>query len=331
MALTNTQYESIMRGYESRRTAGRRREIQRRDTVYAQVPGFRELEDASGRLSLSCARRLLDGEDAPLEELRRALLDLSSRKKELLVRHGFPPDYLEPAYECPDCQDTGYRKPETPDGVLTEKCHCLRRQEVALLYEQSNIQEMIQHENFSTLSLEYYKGEDLARFRNAVNVSREFARQLPEAYRNLFFYGTVGVGKSFLSGCIANELLQKGRSVIYFSCAGLFETLARYAFDAKGKETLSNFCKDLYHCDLVILDDLGTEVTNAFVTSQLFSCLNERHLGRKSTLISTNLSLEELRDRYSDRIFSRITSNFQICKLSGPDVRMYKKRMANRK
>ena len=87
-------------------------------------------------------------------------------------------------------------------------------------------------------------------------------------------------------------------------------------------------CEDLYNCDLLIIDDLGTEITNSFVTSQLFTCLNERQLRRKSSIISTNLNLEELRDRYSDRIFSRITSNFFLCKLTGPDIRIYRKRLS---
>ena len=97
------------------------------------------------------------------------------------------------------------------------------------------------------------------------------------------------------------------------------------------KESLYNFYKDLYNCDLVIIDDLGTELTNSFVVSSLFSLLNERHLRRKSTIISTNLALEDLRDSYSDRIFSRITIQFKLCKLTGSDIRMKKKTSALKK
>ena len=112
--------------------------------------------------------------------------------------------------------------------------------------------------------------------------------------------------------------------MIYFSAPGLFDTLARYSFDAKSKEALHDLYEDFYNCDLLIIDDLGTELTNQFTSSQLFSLLNERHLGKKSTLISTNFTLAQLRDRYSDRIFSRITSNFEVCRLAGEDIRMYK-------
>lgn len=145
------------------------------------------------------------------------------------------------------------------------------------------------------------------------------------------FYGTVGTGKSFLSSCIAKELIEQGKLVIYFSSAQLFETLSRSTFDRNSEEAASGIYEDIYECDLLIIDDLGTELTNAFVSSQLFSCLNNRHLRRKSTIITTNLSLEELRDRYSDRIFSRITSNYGMCKLTGRDIRITKKLLLNRK
>ena len=120
--------------------------------------------------------------------------------------------------------------------------------------------------------------------------------------------------------------MDQGHSVIYFGAAGLFDLLSKVSFDAKSRDERQNTYSDLYQCDLLIIDDLGTELTNQFTASQLFSLLNERQLGKKSTLISTNFSLAELRDRYSDRIFSRITSNFEVCRLAGEDIRMHKLR-----
>lgn len=326
MALSNSQYETIIKGYERTRDANRLLVEARREEVYGTVPGYRELAESVSSLSVACARRMLEGDgDAP-SRLHQELGEISARLGELLSRHGFPEDYLEPVYGCPLCKDTGYTA--TPEG-LKEKCRCFRQQEISALYAQSNIQDMVAKENFSTLSYDYYQGEDLRRFEAAVNLSQNFVQNCKDGYHNLFFYGTVGIGKSFLSGCIARELLQQGNSVIYFSASGLFEMLARYSFDSRAKESLFGLYEDLYGCDLLIIDDLGTEITNNFVTSQLFSCLNERHLRRKPTLISTNISLEELRDRYSDRIFSRITSSFTLCKLTGPDIRILKKRLAN--
>ena len=323
MALTNHQYKSIMNRYEQTAHANHLLSEARRKEVCDKIPGMGELLASVSTYSAASARSMLDGAEDALPRLHAKLAEIAVSRRQLLERYGFPADYLEPIYCCPDCRDTGYI---TTSGGLKEKCHCFRQQEISILYAQSNIQDVIQSENFSTLSYEYYQQEDLKHFKSAVQLSKNFIENFKQDYRNLFFYGTVGTGKSFLSGCIAKELLEKGRSVIYFSSAGLFELLARYSFETKSKESLHNLNEDLYTCDLLIIDDLGTEITNNFVTSQLFSCLNERHLRQKAVLISTNLSLEELRDRYSDRIFSRITSSFTLCKLTGPDIRILKKR-----
>lgn len=323
MSLTNTQYDIILRGYENKQL-NTRHELERRTKyVYERIPAYRELEDTISTLSVSQGKKYLEGNEDAIEELKEQLAKLSAKKGQLLKDAGFPTDYLKPSYTCPDCRDTGYI-----DG---QKCHCFKQTMITLLYEQSNIREMLQNENFDALSYEYYEGEHLSHFRNAVTTCHNFIKNFNSDYHNLFFYGTVGTGKSFLSNCVAKELIESGHSVIYFSSSGLFDLLSKYSFDFKNREDQIEQYNDLYQCDLLIIDDLGTELTNQFVTSQLFSLLNERHMGKKATIISTNLSLEELRNRYSDRIFSRITSYYEICKLTGPDIRMYKKRLLNRK
>lgn len=323
MALTNAQYDQILHQYEMKQLNSRRQVERKLAYVYEHIPGYRDLEEAVAAISVAQGKKLLAGDNDAMEDLRDALAELSGRKAQLLEDAGLPADYLAPVYECPDCKDTGYI-----DG---QKCHCFKQSMISLLYEQCNIPEMLQTENFNNLSYEYYEGEDLARFKNAVNTCRNFVKNFNSDYHNLFFYGTVGTGKSFLSGCVAKELIESGHSVIYFSATGLFDLLSKNSFDYKNREELRETYADLYQCDLLIIDDLGTELTNQFVTSQLFALLNERHMGKKATIISTNLSLEELRNRYSERIFSRITSHYEICKLSGQDIRMYKKRLMNRK
>ena len=325
MALSNEQYQSIVKSYEKIQIRNRHLMQERRERVLSCLPAYAALEQESGSFYTSCGKRLLDGDNNALTDLHNYAASLTSKKEALLVSGGFPKDYLDPVYDCPICKDTGYET-EKETGIR-KKCRCFRQKEIDLLYEQSNIRKTIDEENFSTLSFAYYTGEDLKRFKEAVRICLDFVQNFDDTFQNLFFYGTVGTGKSFLSGCIAKELLQKGKSVIYFSSVGLFDTLARYSFDTKSKESLYNFYKDLYNCDLVIVDDLGTEIQNTFVVSQFFNCLNERILRRKPTVISTNLSLEELQERYSDRIFSRVISQFTLCKLTGPDIRLCKKRM----
>ena len=323
MSLTNAQYDQILHQYEMKQLHNRREAERKLAYVYDHIPGYRDLDDSVAALSVAQGKKLLSGDEDAMEDLRDILAELSGRKAQLLEDAGLPADYLEPVYECPDCKDTGY--------IHGQKCHCFKQAMITLLYEQSNIQEMLRTENFHSLSYEYYEGEDLSRFKNAVKTCQNFIKNFNSDYHNLFFYGTVGTGKSFLSGCVAKELIESGHSVIYFSATGLFDLLSKNSFDYKNRDELRDTYADLYQCDLLIIDDLGTELTNQFVTSQLFALLNERHMGKKATIISTNLSLEELRNRYSDRIFSRITSNYEICKLSGQDIRMYKKRLMNRK
>lgn len=323
MPLTNTQYDRIFRQYEEKQRQSRLEMQRRRDYVYEHLPKYRELEDETASLSVAQGKKLLFGDEAALEKLRKSLADLKKHKKQLLTEAGLSADYLEPIYSCPDCRDTGY--------IDREKCHCLRQAEISLLYEQSGLQEILANNNFSLLSYEYHSGEDLLHFEKAVENCKNFIKNFDSDYHNLFFYGTVGTGKSFLSGCVAKELMDQGHSVIYFGATGLFDLLSSTSFDTKSREERQNTYSDLYQCDLLIIDDLGTELTNQFTASQLFSLLNERHIGRKATVISTNLSLRELQDRYSDRIFSRITSNFEVCKLTGTDIRMYQKRQQNRK
>ncbi len=323
MPLTNTQYDRIFRQYEEKQRQSRLETERRRDYVYEHFPKYRALEDETASLSVAQGKKLLFGDETALKKLRENLAALREQKKKLLLDAGLPADYLDPIFVCPDCRDTGY--------VDREKCHCLRQAEISLLYEQSGLQEMLANNNFSLLSYEYHSGEDLSHFEKAVENCKNFIKNFDSDYHNLFFYGTVGTGKSFLSGCVAKELMDQGHSVIYFGATGLFDLLSSTSFDTKSREERQNTYSDLYQCDLLIIDDLGTELTNQFTASQLFSLLNERNIGRKATIISTNLSLRELQDRYSDRIFSRITSNFEVCKLTGPDIRMYQKRQLNKK
>lgn len=317
MALSNSQYDMIIRDYEDRQNKNRHILEERTACVYRRVDGYRQLCESIASISVSQGKKLLEGDDHALEDLKSTLAKLSAMKEELLLGAGFPADYLSPVYDCPDCQDTGY-----VDG---RKCHCFKQAIIDLLYEQSGIHDMLKEENFDTLSYSFHQGEDLAIFKKNVNTCKKFVKSFSTDYDNLFFYGTVGTGKSFLSGCIARELIEEGYSVIYFSAAGLFETLSRSMFDYKNSDEFHSLHEELYGCDLLIIDDLGTECINNVTASQFFSLLNERHLNKKATIISTNLFLEDIQNRYSERIFSRIIDNYTICKFTGLDIRRLKK------
>lgn len=321
MGLTKEQYDRIMQEYAAARDKNLHEQTKRRHLVYAKIPEYQKLDKEIPSLGVESLRAAIGSSPeegrARMQALRSAIDERVARKRQLLRENGFPEDYLELHYDCPDCRDTGYI-----DG---QKCHCLKAREVKILYDQSNLKKLTESNNFSLMTDAYYEGEDRQLFHKAAALARSFVQNFDRHYENLYFYGTVGTGKSFLSICIAKELLDTGHAVLYFSAAGLFELLSSYVFGKKPREDYAAFLDALYTADLLIIDDLGTELTNGFVKTQLFECINERHLGSRSTIISTNLSLRELQGVYSDRIFSRITSNYTVCKLTGPDIRVLKK------
>lgn len=316
MSLPREDYNKLMLEYSQVRDRHRRELELRRKRVYAKLPRYQELDREIPEISYASLQEKLSGA-APSFSLRERLSDISAQKEKLLTGAGFPADYLQLQYDCPDCHDTGY--------IDNKKCHCLKKKESAILYQQSHLDQLLRTNRFENMSEEFYHGEDLEHFRRAVDVCRKYIQHFNSDYENLFFYGTVGVGKSFLSICTAGELLKAGHSVLYFSSSSLFETISSYIFGQDKRSEYQRFLDDLYGCEVLIIDDLGTEMTNNFVSTQLFSLLNERELRRRSTIISTNLSLQELRDRYSDRIFSRITSSYTIMKLTGSDIRVSRK------
>ena len=325
MALSNSQYDQLMRTYEQKQLDNEHQLREHYRQAYSFIPELEELDHSISAMSVQKARRLLDGDSQALSSLKEDLNSLIAQKKRLLQSHGLPADYLELHYNCPDCQDTGY--------IGTEKCHCFKQAIVELLYTQSNLQEVLDKENFSTCSLSYYSNNhidpltgrsSLESMQTALKVCHDFVDTFSDEFHNILLYGDTGVGKTFLSHCIAKELIDKSFSVVYFTAAQLFDILAKNTFGKKEEQNLQ--AQELiYDCDLLIIDDLGTEFSNTFTVSQLFNCLNERILRQKSTIISTNLALEDIKSIYSERTFSRISSNYTILRLTGDDIRIQKK------
>lgn len=317
MALSNEQFDGLMREYEKTRNINRRLTEEKINKIEKQLPSLRAFDNRIATLSIQQAKSMMDGKTQQAEDLADEIAMIRVRRRSELESIGYQEEDLEPVYTCADCQDTGFINRFT---AKKEKCHCLKKRELEILYDQSRIKTLLKKENFSRLSYEYCTGEDLTRLKNAVRICKEFIDNFGKTYRNLVFSGTVGTGKSFLSCCIAYELLEACHSVLYLSAPQLFDAMAQYQFgnDREGK---AEFNRELFDCELLIIDDLGTELTNAFVASSLFTIVSERHNHNHPTIISTNLELRDIRDRYSDRTFSRVTGNYDFIQLSGPDVR----------
>ncbi|MDO4647347.1 MAG: ATP-binding protein [Eubacteriales bacterium] len=323
MPLQNFQYDRIMRQYNQKQLRNQRLREEHRQEAFVHAPRLRSIEEEIASASASAARNLLLGKAQNTEDLQQTLASLLTERKQVLLEHGYPENYLDMPYDCPICQDTGFH-----DG---QKCICFKKAEIELLYAESNLTEILEKENFHHFSFDYYSDtmrDDTTGLsskeaaKKAYDTALDFVNHFDQSHGNLFFMGDTGVGKSFLSHCIAYELLKSAHYVLYFSAFDLFDLLANRTFQHKDDGLTAEL---IYDCDLLIIDDLGTELTNSFISSQLFLCLNERIQRGKSTIISTNLSLQEFKDIYSERAFSRIVSDFQIVKLFGQDIRIHKK------
>ena len=320
MPLTNKQYDAIMREYDRRQYHNYRIQCARKDEIYRKIPRIREIEESISSFSMAQAEKLFLSEERSsadpnaLEDLRRGLASLRQEKELLLKQNGYPADYLEMHYTCPVCRDTGY--------VGSRKCGCFHREEIRLLYSSSRLEEALAKENFAALSFDVYDEEQKAAMPAIIDACRLFISTFDDKFQNLMLYGPVGTGKTFLTNCIAKELLDRGHSVVYFTAFQLFELLSPSHTEENDLRQRSEAVLD---SDLLILDDLGTEMLNTFTVSRLFQVLNERALRRRSTIISTNLSLKDFRDLYSERIFSRITSSYTLLKFTGSDIRIRRK------
>ena len=284
------------------------------------------MNDAIAAAAVKSAKELLAGDADAVKRLRGTIADLKEQRQVLMSAYGYPADYLEMQYNCPDCKDTGYK-----DG---KKCHCFRQREIDLLYAQSNIREVLERENFSHFSYDYFddtkieprSGKTARAYMEQVTAfCHHYVDGFKEEKGNILFTGKTGLGKTFLSNCIAKELIERCFSVVYLPAVEMYEIFSRDLFANDATDEDRDRSQYLLECDLLIIDDLGTELVNTFTTSQLFYVVNERLNRKKGTIISTNLPTNEMRDEFTDRVMSRIMSQYQIIPLYGEDIRIRKK------
>lgn len=328
MGISNTQYRDIMFQYDQTRMDNQRILDHRHEELYQKIPELKEIHNRIVELSVEQAKtELLNPEAATLAKKNyTAKKDaLLARKVELLEKSSYPADYLSPIFTCKDCQDTGY--------IGSKPCHCFHQAKLQALYENSNLIEILDKENFSFFSDEYY--DDTAVHENLSITPREnirrirgicldFIKHFDDTYDNLLFYGPTGVGKTFLTHCIAKELLDSAHTVVYLTSLQLFDILEKNRFRRDDSFTTDEQISYIIDSDLLIIDDLGTELSNSFTVSQLYYLIEERHHSKRSTIISTNLSFSDLRERYSERIFSRFTGYYDFKQIVGKDIRIQK-------
>ena len=260
-------------------------------------------------------------------------MDNYRKKREQYLREkGLSKEDFEVKYFCPKCQDTGYR--EDSEGRYIP-CSCLKEFTIKEIYENSNMKKRLEQESFERFDEKIFddeilypllNGEVVTQRQNILAIKKSmqsFAKNIKEGEKSALFFGQVGLGKSYLSSCVAKEAMQSEKTVIYFSVRELIDCLECYVF--RREEYIRRYRpitrEMIFDSDLLIIDDLGSEIPNQFVQSELFHIINSRMERGKQMIISTNKNPLELRDIYGERIYSRMLMHFDLYEFIGENLR----------
>lgn len=318
--------KEINNEYEKKRIKAYNELIQRKEDIYSKIPRLKELDNEINSYAIKSSKYILLAEssekDTYIQELEKKIEDLKNEKNMLLKQANISENKLEMEYECMLCNDTGY--------VNNQKCSCYKQKLLNISYDNSNLKNFSNH-TFDNFNIDYYSDEkdenlNISPKQNILNIkkiSEKFIENFDEPnQKNLLFTGSTGLGKTYMSSCIANELLKKGKTVLYQTAPILMDTLIDYKF--KKTSDSEKTYKDVFDVDLLIIDDLGVESLNSIKFSELFTIINTRLLNTSKvtkTIISTNLSIENMFKTYEERTMSRIIGNYSICKFIGDDIR----------
>lgn len=322
-------YKKILRDYEKDRDNARRLLEKRKNEVYLKVPRIQDIDKELAVTGLKISKTILNkGCDKikAIKELEENNQLLIEEKESLLISNGYDKNYFKFYFKCNVCQDTGY--------VDNKKCNCFKQRLIDKAYDMSNLKDIIIKENFDYFNVEYYSDkinekEGMSPRENAqinLTICLNFANNFDNEFNNLLLYGDSGLGKTFLCNCIAKELLNQGKTVIYTTAFQLFKMIDNERFNKEENYVPSEMLKMIEYVDLLIIDDLGTEFLTLNSNTELFNFINSRLIEKKSTIISTNLSLDEIMNHYSYRIVSRFLGNYKILQFFGEDIRILKKK-----
>lgn len=323
--MRNKYILDILNEYEKIQDSNKEIQKEHQREIYEKFPKIKEIDNKIAHMGFEIASSIFKGVDIQsfIVEQKKRITDLKIEKSEILNQNRYPVDYLELKYQCSKCKDTAY--------IGNLKCNCFKQKIINKYYAQSNLKDIVNKENFDTFDISFYStvknvSENISPRENMQEIFTHcisVAKNFDTIKESLFFYGNPGLGKTFLSNCIAKDLLDAGKVVIYQTSANLLETMRSLKFDeGVSKEQI----EDLMNSDLLIIDDLGTEYSNAFSHAELFNIINTRILNGKNMIISTNYALNDFLSFYPERITSRIIGNFKMYKFIGDDIRTMKKR-----
>lgn len=316
MGTKEESYRRVKQQLQQSRLVAEREADARREALYAEIPEIAEIDRALQRLGMQLFRAAMQGSaglDARLADIRANNEQLQADRAEMLHSRGYPADYTEPRYACAHCKDTGY-----VDG---RPCACMKQALVLEGFAHSGLGALLRTQSFETFSLSVYPPEKQEHMKRNLQLCRAYAEQFdPAEGKCLLLYGATGLGKTHLSTSIAQVVIKNGYDVRYESAQRLFEVFEESRFTRYEREE-ENPTYDWFHCDLLILDDLGTEAITQYSVSCLYHLLNTRINAGLSFIINTNLFDDDLMKKYQDRIVSRIFGTCRTLLFVGNDVR----------
>lgn len=316
-------YSRVNKKFYKRKAEGEFIAATRREDIYNKIPRIKKIEEETGNLASTMLSSVYGGvqPDDAVADFAYKLENLSEEKQQLLTAAGYPPDFLEIPFFCKKCNDTGL--------VEGKQCSCYRKILADELFDESNMGVLLKKQVFGVFDLKKYRNDKKGTepcspremIQKILDMAKRFSENFDKNHHNLLFYGNSGLGKTFLSSCIANRVMERGFTVVYQSAGQIFTKLEgiRFGRITEGADILE---KHLLESDLLIIDDLGTELVGRYTESELFRIVNTRILNEKSTIISTNLDLNNIKTTYSERILSRLLGHYNNFKFYGEDIRL---------
>ena len=329
MGYSSSVYESAKQKLNDKRLDAEKLADIRRAEVYSKLPKARELEHEIASCGVEAAKTVLRGGDvvAEMTKLKDKNLGLQKELRELLIQNGYDEDILEPHYSCAKCRDTGYYE----DHGKTLMCACMKQQLVKCACEELNRTAPLSLSTFESFNTDKYSDKKdpstgivlRVHMEKILKYCKSYAQSFTTSSESILMKGATGLGKTHLSLAIANEVIKRGYGVIYVSAPALLSKLEKEYFSRSSSD--SEATEILSTCDLLIIDDLGTEFRTQFSVSQIYNIFNSRVLQGKPVIINTNLTMAELEKAYSNRFVSRINGAAQKLDFLGEDLRIRKK------
>ena len=316
--MANSIYAAIREEFEKKRRDAQTEAMRKKSSVYAKIPALADIDRKISLTATEYTMRLINGENVE-DEMRAELKALSDQKKDCLLQHGLSEKAFEPVYCCPLCKDTGI--------VGKEYCTCFKARVIEENFKSSNIGKTLDHQSFENFDLKFYPDEKVDKYpctpyenmKRNYAVCKTFSDNFDSVKKSLLLIGGTGLGKTYLSTCVAKQLLMQGKSVIYISAVDFFKRIEKSRFDQTDSDI-----RMFEDCDLLIIDDLGTEAPSVYTTAVFSDILDKRWRSGKKLIISSNNRITDFEKLYGERVFSRLAGSFECLLFYGRDIRVQK-------